>query len=252
MQGENKHQAVAIHDVRYDVVVHGVDVVLRLLPGQTIKVTVELQPVGLPESPTELHDSKEPPVAVLPLLLLQHQHEEKANAGLHHSEQGANKHQSVTVADGCCDSLTALIKCRLSCPAMVTVKLQLLDEALSMPGSPDKLHHGKKPPLAIQGENKHQAVAVDDVHCNAVVHRVDGVSSSWSACLSVSTRCTMVKNHRWPSYVSCFSSTSMKRKVRQDRISQSRGKTNTRQSLFMKSMSLWMKQCLSSQVRQRR
>ncbi len=49
---------------------------------------VELQPIGetlgLPASPDELHNYEEPPLAAALLPLLQHQHEEEAEAGPHH------------------------------------------------------------------------------------------------------------------------------------------------------------------------
>ncbi len=59
-QGEKEHQAVTVHD------------------GMVGKA------LGLPASPDELHDSEEPPVDAALLPVLQHQHEEEAEAGLHH------------------------------------------------------------------------------------------------------------------------------------------------------------------------
>ncbi len=79
-QGENEHQTV-VHDGYGNALM---DRAQCGLSGHTV-VPVELQPVGdalgLPGSPDELHDGEEPPVALL--LLLWHQHEEEAEAGLH-------------------------------------------------------------------------------------------------------------------------------------------------------------------------
>ncbi len=64
-QGENKHQAVAVHDVCGDALVDGAR---RGLSGQVALVPVELQLVGqvlsLPANPDELHDGEDTPVAV--------------------------------------------------------------------------------------------------------------------------------------------------------------------------------------------
>ncbi len=45
--------------------------------------------------PDELHDGKDLPVDATLLLLLQHQHEEKAEAGLHHHPQDDGQEHNV-------------------------------------------------------------------------------------------------------------------------------------------------------------
>lgn len=83
--GRVEHQAVAVHDGRGNALVDGA---WRGLPGQAAPVPVELQPVGkvlgLLASTDKLHDGEELLVAVVFLLLLQHQHEVEAEARLHH------------------------------------------------------------------------------------------------------------------------------------------------------------------------
>lgn len=78
-------EAVAAHDGRLDAFV---DAAWRGLPGEPALVAVELEPVdevvGLLARPDELHHGKELLVAVVLLLLFQHQHEVVAEARLHH------------------------------------------------------------------------------------------------------------------------------------------------------------------------
>lgn len=80
-----KHQAVAVHDGGRHAVVDGAR---RGLPCEPPPDAVELQPVGkvlgLLARADEQHDGKELLVALVFLLLLQHQHEVVAEAGLHH------------------------------------------------------------------------------------------------------------------------------------------------------------------------
>ncbi len=58
------------------------------LPGQSVLVSIELQLVGevlgLLENPDGLHDGEELLLAIVLLLLLQHQYETEAKAGLHY------------------------------------------------------------------------------------------------------------------------------------------------------------------------
>ncbi len=78
-------QAVAVHDVRGVALMDGAR---HGLSSQAAPVATKLQPVGkvlgLLASPDELHNGEELLVATALLVLLQHQHEDEAEAGLHH------------------------------------------------------------------------------------------------------------------------------------------------------------------------
>lgn len=80
-----EHQAVAVHDGTADSLVDGAR---HRFPRQAAAIPVQLQSISeilrFLTRADELHDGEELLVAVELLLLLQHQHEVMAEAGLHH------------------------------------------------------------------------------------------------------------------------------------------------------------------------